>query len=394
MRGWEQLVLNLFRILESYLGYCRAIAERACLRKQIVDAAPSWNFVDEGAAQSLAPHRASFRDMESAMASTNINGTYDNMYLVTTDEKFHGKSFQWDLVDDGNGAAQVNPVASNVTISGAPDETGGANSSPFNISVAGSDSFTFVSTAETTTFGEGFIVEDTASGQYYFITNTTFNGASNPAAADLSPEHAPPPPPAQAPCFMAGTHIATPLGEVVVESLRPGDFVLTSDGRSARISWIGRRLVSRLFADPLRVLPVRIRAGALTDESPSRDLLLSPDHAIFLDGGLYQAGTLVNDSSIVRESNVSTTFTYYHVELDDHSLILAENVPAETFIDYIDRMAFDNWEEHQIAYPHSKPIVEMPYPRAKAHRQVPPQVRDALAQRAGVLYRLASSSAA
>jgi Hint domain len=328
------------------------------------------------------------------MASTNINGTYDNMYLVTTDEKLHGKPFKWDLVNDGSGAAQVNPVASNVTISGAPDETGKANSSPFNISVAGSDKFVFVTTAETTTFGEGFIVKDTASGQYYFVTNSTFNGASNPAAADLSPQHAPPPPPAQAACFMAGTHIATPFGETVVESLQPGDFVLTSDGRSARISWIGRRMMSRLFADPLRVLPVRIRAGALTDQSPSRDLLLSPDHAIFFDGGLFQAGALVNGSSIVRESNVSTTFTYYHVELDDHSLILAENVPAETFIDYIDRMAFDNWEEHQTAYPQGKPIVEMPYPRAKAHRQVPPQVRDTLAQRARVLYKLANSSAA
>jgi hypothetical protein len=64
MRGPKRLALNLFRILESYLGYCRPIAERACLRKQIVDAAPLWNFVDEVAVQSLAPNRASFRDME------------------------------------------------------------------------------------------------------------------------------------------------------------------------------------------------------------------------------------------------------------------------------------------------------------------------------------------
>jgi Hint domain len=113
-----------------------------------------------------------------------------------------------------------------------------------------------------------------------------------------------------------------------------------------------------------------------------------------LDGGLFQAGALVNDSSILRESDISTTFTYYHVELDDHSLILAENVPAETFIDHIDRMAFDNWQEHQTAYPDGKSIVEMPYPRAKAHRQVPPQVLDALAQRARVLYSSATSSAA
>ena len=35
----------------------------------------------------------------------------------------------------------------------------------------------------------------------------------------------------------------------------------------------------------------------------------------------------------MRETNVPSTYTYYHVELDDHSLILAEGVPAETFVD-------------------------------------------------------------
>jgi hypothetical protein len=63
-------------------------------------------------------------------------------------------------------------------------------------------------------------------------------------------------------------------------------------------------------------------------------------------------------------------------------LILAENVPAETFIDNVDRMAFDNWEEHEALYPEGKPIVEMPYPRAKAHRQVSSSIRTKLAKRA------------
>ncbi len=47
----------------------------------------------------------------------------------------------------------------------------------------------------------------------------------------------------------------------------------------------------------------------------------------------------------MRESKVPVTYTYYHVELDDHSLILAENVPAETFVDNVDRLGFDNWDE-------------------------------------------------
>jgi len=69
------------------------------------------------------------------------------------------------------------------------------------------------------------------------------------------------------------------------------------------------------------------------------------------------------------------------VELDDHSLILAESVPAETFIDNVDRLRFDNWSEHLVLFPEGKQIAEMPYPRAKAHRQVPARIRAALAAR-------------
>jgi ELWxxDGT repeat protein len=183
-------------------------------------------------------------------------------------------------------------------------------------------------------------------------------------------------------CFMARTMIRTRDGEVAVETLRRGDRVMTNDGQVKPVSWIGRQTVSTMFADPLRVLPIRIKAGALDENVPSRDFLLSPDHAILVGEVLIQAGALVNGTSIIRETNVPTTFTYYHVELDDHSLILAENTPAETFIDNIDRLAFDNWTEHQALYPEGKPIVELPYPRAKAHRQVPREIRHQVNRRA------------
>ena len=184
-------------------------------------------------------------------------------------------------------------------------------------------------------------------------------------------------------CFMPGTRILTPAGEVAVDALKRGDLVTTADGKSMPIRWLGRQTVSRLFADPLRVLPIRIKQGALGDNMPSRDLLVSPDHALLIDGALIQAGALVNDTSIVRETKVPERFTYYHVELADHSLTLAENTPAETFIDNIDRMAFDNWDEHD-ALPDAgdMQLVEMSYPRAKAYRQVPRATRDRLARRA------------
>lgn len=182
-------------------------------------------------------------------------------------------------------------------------------------------------------------------------------------------------------CFMAGTMIRTPAGEVAVEKLARGDLVITSDGRAVPVRWLGRQTVSTVFADPLRVLPIRVRAGALGDNVPARDLLVSPDHALFVGGLLVQAGALVNGTSITRERAVPQTFVYYHVEVDDHSLIFAENVPAETFIDNVERLAFDNWDEHEALYPEGKAMVEMPYPRAKAYRQVPRALRDELARR-------------
>jgi hypothetical protein len=191
---------------------------------------------------------------------------------------------------------------------------------------------------------------------------------------------------AQSPlCFMAGTMIRTPDGEVAVETLKRGDLVLTWDGLAQPVRWLGRQTISTRFADPVRVLPIRIRAGALAENVPARDLRLSPDHAVLVDGALIHAGALVNGASILRETAAPEIFTYYHVELDDHSLVLAENTPAETFVDNVERLAFDNWAEHEALYPEGKPIDEMPYPRAKARRQVPLPTRAALDERANVL---------
>ena len=186
-------------------------------------------------------------------------------------------------------------------------------------------------------------------------------------------------------CFLAGTRIATPAGEAAVESLKEGDLVTTLGGTAQPVRWLGKRRVSARFADPLRAYPIRLRAGALADGVPSRDLLLSPDHALLVDGILAQAGALVNGVSIVRETEAPESFTYYHVEVAEHSLILAENTPAETFVDNVDRMAFDNWEEY-VAVVGDTSIPEMEYPRAKSARQVPQATRARLAARAEALY--------
>jgi hypothetical protein len=183
-------------------------------------------------------------------------------------------------------------------------------------------------------------------------------------------------------CYCAGTLIQTPDGSAKVETLAIGDSVVTADGRTMPVRWIGRNTVSTRFADPLRVLPIRIKAGALGDSIPARDLLVSADHAVLVEDILIQAGALVNGVSILREQNVPETFTYYHVELADHALILAEGAPAETFVDNISRMGFDNWAEHEALYGSDPLILEMPYPRAQSRRQVPMEISQSLWRRA------------
>ena len=172
-------------------------------------------------------------------------------------------------------------------------------------------------------------------------------------------------------CFYPGTAIATPAGETAVENLRPGDLVQTASG-AMPVRWIGHSHVSTRFADPLRVLPIRIRAGALGAGLPVRDLLLSPEHAVFIDGILAQAGALVNGVSIVREHDVPEQFTYFHVELTSHELLYAEGALAESFVDNVDRANFHNWLEREVP---EEPIAELPYPRAKAARQLPRHLR-------------------
>jgi hypothetical protein len=183
---------------------------------------------------------------------------------------------------------------------------------------------------------------------------------------------------------MAGTAMATPGGPVAVEALTPGQLVLTADGAAMPVRWIGRQTIVRRFARDN--LPIRIKANAIAHQVPCRDLLLSPAHALFIDGVLAQAGALVNGVSILRESQVPASFIYYHVELDDHALILAENVPAETFVDNVERTVFDNWDEYLALYPDGRNVAEMELPRAKSHRQVPKALREKLAARGEALF--------
>jgi hypothetical protein len=173
-------------------------------------------------------------------------------------------------------------------------------------------------------------------------------------------------------CFAEGTWIATPDGEVAVETLQAGDTVLRPDGGLSTVKWLGRQEVNVRISDPRKVNPICITKGALGENIPARDLWVSLDHAIGIDEYLVNAGALVNGSTIYQVAQMPREgFTYYHVETDAHELLLAEGCPAESFVDYAALDGFENACDRA-----NFVVQEMNAPRISAARMLPKAVKD------------------
>ena len=146
---------------------------------------------------------------------------------------------------------------------------------------------------------------------------------------------------ASAACYVAGTLILTNRGEHPIEQLQAGDKVVTLAGEMT-VRWIGwRQLDLTRHPDPGVARPIRVRKNAIADGLPRRDLLVSPDHGLFVDGRLIPAKLLVNDGSIAVDTSVRSV-AYYHVELDRHAILFAEGLSSESYLDTGNRCMFAN----------------------------------------------------
>ncbi len=100
---------------------------------------------------------------------------------------------------------------------------------------------------------------------------------------------------------------------------------------------------------PQLVWPVRVLAGAFGPGLPVRDLVLSPDHAIYCDtdaasdgrqiGVLIPVKYLINGTT-VRQEEVDR-IDYYHVEMPHHDVLLAEGLTTESYLETAERRSFD-----------------------------------------------------
>jgi len=147
-------------------------------------------------------------------------------------------------------------------------------------------------------------------------------------------------------CFAEGTRIMTPAGEAKVEDLRAGDMVLAMrEGQAGfeALIWVGSMdvAVPRDAVMAAKTAPILIKAGALSDGMPARDLRVSPDHAIEVDGYLVPAKHLVNGTSIVQEAWCQRV-RYFHLELEAHGLLLSDGLWTESYLEDGNRHVFNN----------------------------------------------------
>ncbi|QJD18283.1 Hint domain-containing protein [Paracoccus sanguinis] len=139
-------------------------------------------------------------------------------------------------------------------------------------------------------------------------------------------------------CFVAGTLIRTPAGDVTVETLEVGDLVMTRDNGAQPVRWIDS--TRRALRAGSRLAPVRIRAGALGDNLPEADLLVSPQHRMLVRSAIAQRmfGTdevLVAAKQLLQIDGIDIAddldeVVYVHFIFDRHEIVYANGAESES----------------------------------------------------------------
>jgi hypothetical protein len=254
--------------------------------------------------------------------------------------------------------------------------TGGVSFTDADNTMTAGDTFTYngdtYSFSGTGSSPTGFFA--TTGGNTFFFSHTAVAAGANVGAIDAGGSEL-------ITCFTAGTLIETDHGGVPVERLKPGDLVRTASGALRPVKWLGEQRIRLRFMSRDRALPVRIAAGALGGGLPRRDLVVSPGHAVLVDGVLCNAAALLDGSTITRAA-MAADFSYYHVELDSHDLLISEGAASESYLCTMDRNMFDNVGDYEARFgADTAPAMPLPLPRATTQPQLPQSVKDRLFKR-------------
>ncbi len=138
----------------------------------------------------------------------------------------------------------------------------------------------------------------------------------------------------QVPCFVEGTKVKTPEGEVAVEHLQVGNLVLTKDDGAQPLRWIGSRTVAAAGS----FAPIHIRRGTFGEHG---DLWVSPLHRVLVRDPMSEllfaeAEVLVAAKELVDGKNVRQVeggeVTYVHLLFDRHQILWSEGLETESFL--------------------------------------------------------------
>ncbi|WP_408871019.1 Hint domain-containing protein [Gluconobacter cerinus] len=164
-----------------------------------------------------------------------------------------------------------------------------------------------------------------STGTYFTASSFTYSGS------DLT-------------CFLSGSMIETSDGLVAVEDLTIGSEVITFNNGIEilrRVTWAGHAHCTVRPYLPLDQAgyPVRILKDAVSDGVPFKDMLITAEHCLFFDGKFVPARMLVNGRSIFYDTSI-TSYDYYHIETEEHSVIMADGMLTESYLDTGNRSAF------------------------------------------------------
>lgn len=247
---------------------------------------------------------------------------------------------------DGQGVIADQMLSESVTVGGVSYPAGTMVENEYEISLTGDDGITYRLAAVSLSLKEN---PDDPNSSYLDQVNVgfTFDGDWPPEGVTLTYV----PGSAQdlqeldqanmSLCFAAGTMLATPHGEVAIEDLREGDLVLTRDHGAQPIRWIGKTVIgaARLAVSP-QLRPIRIKAGALGDNSPASDLVVSPQHRVLVRSKIAQRmfGTseiLVAARQLLQLDGIDIAgdlagVEYFHMLFDRHEVVVSNGAETES----------------------------------------------------------------
>ncbi|MFS8366801.1 Hint domain-containing protein [Acetobacter oryzifermentans] len=187
----------------------------------------------------------------------------------------------------------------------------------------------YVVIPDTATVSNPLNITHSLSGAYQ-VTNITTDGTYSDTFA----------------CFLKDSFIKTENGYVPVQDIVPGRMIsVFMDGKEEQkeVVWAGtaRVVVNGNLPEDQAGYPVRVLKNSISENVPFKDMLITSEHCLFVEGKFVPARMLVNGRSIYYDTSV-TSYNYYHIETEKHSVIMADGMLTESYLDTGNRRNFQS----------------------------------------------------